>query len=169
MEHAPDEQKRMPPKCLNLVLPLVDIQLRKAKPKDKPYKLADGGGLYLEVMPSGSKLWPMKFKQTTGNERRLAFGAYLEVSLLEARKRRAAAREQLAGGVDPAQAKRIEKQNKAKANAKTFEAVAPGWHANRRRRLAIFTPAYLHLRCSNVNLLATVTRFVQLSLMRQNP
>ena len=72
-----------------LVVPLVDIQLKKAKPKDKPYKLADGGGLYLEVMPTGSKLWRMKFKQTNGNESRLAFGAYPEVRRLEARRRRA--------------------------------------------------------------------------------
>jgi hypothetical protein len=114
-----------------LVLPLSDIQLRNAKPKDKSYKLADGGGLYLEVMPNGSKLWRMKFKQATGNESRLAFGAYPEVSLLAARKKRAAAREQLAGGVDPAQAKRIDKQNRAKANANTFEAVAREWHANK--------------------------------------
>ncbi len=64
-------------------------------------------------MPTGSKLWRMKFKQASGNESRLAFGAYPEGSLLEARKRRAAAREQLAGGVDPAQAKRIQKRNKA--------------------------------------------------------
>jgi integrase len=114
-----------------LVLPLSDIQLRNAKPKDKSYKLADGGGLYLEVMPNGSKLWRMKFKQASGNESRLAFGAYPEVSLLAARKKRAAAREQLAGGVDPAQAKRIDKQNRAKANANTFEAVAREWHANK--------------------------------------
>jgi hypothetical protein len=46
-----------------IVAPLTDIQVRNAKPKDKPYKLADGGGLYLEIMPTSSKLWRMKFKQ----------------------------------------------------------------------------------------------------------
>jgi integrase len=114
-----------------LVLPLVDMQLKKAKPKDRAYKLSDGGGLYLEVMPTGSKLWRLKFKQNSGSESRLALGSYPEVSLLEARKRRAAAREQMAGGVDPGQARRIAKRNKAIANANTFEAVAREWHANK--------------------------------------
>lgn len=50
-----------------------DITIKSAKTKDKPYKLADGGGLYLEVMPTGSKLWRMKFRQANGEESRLAF------------------------------------------------------------------------------------------------
>ena len=75
-------------------------------------------------MPSGAKLWRMKFKQASGKESRLAFGAYDEVSLADARAKRDAARKQLAGGVDPAQAKRIEKQQKATLAANTFEAVA---------------------------------------------
>lgn len=124
-------QKKDAPKMPRIVPPLTDIQVKNTKPKDKPYKLADGGGLYLEVMPTGSKLWRMKFKQANGNESRLAFGSYPEISLVEARKRRAAARTQLASGVDPAQAKRIEKKNKATANANTFEAVAREWHANK--------------------------------------
>ena len=73
------------PKMPKVVRPLSDIQVNNAKPKDKPYKLAGGGGLYLEGMSTGSKLWRMKFKQTNGNESRLAFGAYPEVSLVEAR------------------------------------------------------------------------------------
>lgn len=114
-----------------IVTPLVDIQVKSAKPKDKPYKLADGGGLYLEVMPTGSKLWRMKFKQASGNESRLAFGSYPEVSLVEARAKRAAARAQMASGVDPAQAKRIEKLERATAAGNTFEAIAREWHANK--------------------------------------
>ncbi len=54
-----------------LAKPLTDILVKNAKPKEKSYKLADGGGLYLEVMPVGSKLWRMKFKQTSGKESRL--------------------------------------------------------------------------------------------------
>jgi integrase len=114
-----------------IVIPLTDTTVKSARPKEKPYKLADGGGLYLEVMPTGSKLWRMKFKQASGNESRLAFGSYPEISLMEARKKRAAARAQLAGGIDPAQAKRLAKQNKAIANANTFEAVAREWHTNK--------------------------------------
>ena len=47
------------------------MQVKNAKPKAKPYKLADGGGLYLEITPAGSKLWRMKFKQAFGKESRL--------------------------------------------------------------------------------------------------
>ena len=68
-----------------IVLPLADKAIKSAKPRDKAYKLADGGGLYLEVMPTGAKLWRMKFKQASGKESRLAFGAYDEVSLADAR------------------------------------------------------------------------------------
>lgn len=114
-----------------IVTPLTDIQAKNAKPKQASYKLADGGGMYLEVMPTGRKLWRMKFKQASGKESRLAFGAYPEVSLAEARAKRDAARKQMASGVDPAQAKRIEKQQKATAAANTFEAVAREWHTNK--------------------------------------
>ena len=114
-----------------IVIPLTVTQLNNAKPKAKSYKLADGGGLYLEVMPTGSKLWRMKFKQTNGNESRLAFGSYPETTLIEARGKRAAARKLLATGIDPAQAKRIEKATAANAAANTFEAVAREWHANK--------------------------------------
>ena len=113
------------------VLPLADKAIKKAKARDKAYKLADGGGLYLEVMPTGAKLWRMKFKQANGKESRLAFGAYDEVSLADARAKRDAARKQLAVGVDPAQARRIQKQYKATLAANTFEAVAREWHANK--------------------------------------
>jgi integrase len=114
-----------------IVTPLTDTQVKNAKPKDKPYKLADGGGLYLEVMPTGSRLWRMKIRQASGKEGRLAFGSYPEVTLAEAREKREVARRQKANGIDPAQAKRIEKTSKAIANANTFEAVAREWHENR--------------------------------------
>ncbi len=113
-----------------LATPLTDIQPRTAKGKDKPYKLTDGGGLFLLVNPDGSKYWRMGYR-FEGTERLLAFGKYPEVSLGEARKARAEARAKIKAGIDPAQAKRIEKQNKAIANANTFEAIAREWHANK--------------------------------------
>jgi integrase len=113
-----------------LATPLTDIQVRNAKPKDKPYTLADGGGMYLEVAPSGSKIWRMAYRQPNGKNTRLTFGSYPEVSLLDARQKRMDARKQKAAGSDPAQAKRIDKINKATANANTFEAVAREWHTN---------------------------------------
>jgi integrase len=118
-------------KMPKLATPLTDIQVRNAKPREKSYTLADGDGMYLEVAPTGSKIWRMAYRQPNGKNTRLTFGAYPEVSLLDARQKRMDARKQKAAGTDPAQAKRIDKINKATANAKTFEAVAREWHANK--------------------------------------
>ena len=115
-----------------LAAPLTDIQVRNAKPKDKPYTLADGGGMYLEVAPTGSKIWRMAYRQPNGKNTRLTFGPYPEITLLDARQKRMDAKKQKAAGTDPAQAKRIDKISKATASANTFEAVAREWHANKR-------------------------------------
>ncbi len=114
-----------------IVTPLTDTQVKNAKAKDKPYRLFDGGGLYLEVMPIGSKLWRMKFRQANGKEGRLAFGVYPEVTLADARKKRDAVKKQKSEGIDPGQAKRMAKREKEAANANTFEAVARDWHQNK--------------------------------------
>jgi hypothetical protein len=71
-----------------IVTPLTDMQVKNAKPKDKPYKLADGGGVYLEVTPAGGKLWRMKYRQANGKENRLSFCGYPETTLIEARTER---------------------------------------------------------------------------------
>jgi hypothetical protein len=118
------DTRKMP----KLATPLTDIQPRTAKPKDKPYKLTDGCGLVLLVNPDGSKYWRMGYR-FEGTERLLAFGKYPEISLATARKERAAARDKIKAGIDPAQAKGVDKINKATANANTFEAVAREWHA----------------------------------------
>lgn len=114
-----------------LAKPLTDTQVKNAKPKDKTYTLADGGGMYLEVAPTGSRIWRMSYRQPDGKNTRLTFGAYPEVSLLDARKKRMDARELKAKGKDPAQARRVEKAIKAIAAANTFQAVAYEWYANR--------------------------------------
>lgn len=119
------------PKMPKLINPLTDTQIRNAKPKDKPYKLSDGGGLYLEVTPGGAKLWRMKVRQSSGKETRLSFGAYPEVSLLGARAERSKAKQQQATGIDPAQSKRVDKMQKRAAAVNTFEVVAREWHANK--------------------------------------
>lgn len=64
---------------------MTDMRVKNAKPKEKAYKLADSGGMHLEITPSGSKLWRMKFVQAPGKESRLSFGACPEVSLTQAR------------------------------------------------------------------------------------
>lgn len=84
---------------------LSDTAIRNAKPKDKPYKVGDSQGLYLLVNPRGSKLWRVKYRMG-GVERKLALGAYPEITLAEARAARDAARRQLAHAVDPNAAKR---------------------------------------------------------------
>ena len=71
-----------------LVKPLTATQVHNAKPKDAPYKLFDGGGLFLHVTPSGGKHWKMKYRQANGKESLLSFGAYPEVSLEQARRKR---------------------------------------------------------------------------------
>lgn len=110
-----------------IVKPLTAKQVENAKPKDKPYKLADGGGLYLEVTPTGGKLWRMKYMQASGKESRLSFGKYPDVSLEKAREARAAARRLQADDIDPGQAKRDAKQAQADAAIHTFEAIARQW------------------------------------------
>lgn len=113
-----------------LVVPLTDIQPRTAKPKDKPYKLADGGGLYLLINTDGAKYWRMDYR-LGGLRRTLAFGKYPQVSLAEAREKRTQARKLIDQGTDPSQAKRLDKAEKARATANTFEAIAREWHENK--------------------------------------
>ena len=68
------------------VLRLTDALFKQAAPKDKLYKLSDGAGLYIEVQPSGSKVWRMKYRQQGGGESVLTFGRYPEVSIAKARE-----------------------------------------------------------------------------------
>jgi integrase len=113
-----------------LAVPLTDIQPRTAKPKAKPYKLTDGGGLYLLVNTDGARYWRMDYR--FGDARRtLAFGKYPDVTLAMAREKRAEARKLLERDIEPSQAKRIEKAARNTAAANTFEAVARAWHANK--------------------------------------
>lgn len=104
-------------------MPLTDITIRHAKPKAKPYKLSDGGGLLLQVQSSGSKLWRFKYR-LDGKERVLALGQYPVVTLAEARDRRTEAKRQLDRGDDPIAEKRQDEINRALARAQTFGLIA---------------------------------------------
>lgn len=106
--------------------PLTDSAIKAAKPKDKPYKLADGQGLYVEVMPNGSKLWRLKYRHAD-KEKRLALGAYPIVPLQKARQRREEARKLLADGTDPSLQKKSEKAAQKVASL-TFKTVALEWY-----------------------------------------
>ncbi|MBS9443684.1 tyrosine-type recombinase/integrase [Photorhabdus heterorhabditis] len=103
-------------------------QIETAKPKDKSYKLSDGGGMYLEIFPNGSKCWRQKYR-FAGKEKRLAFGTYPTVTLAEARNKREDAKKILANGDDPGLVKRQEKREKALIVNNSFEKIALEWHA----------------------------------------
>ena len=105
-------------------------QVDAAKPREKAYKLADGAGLYLEVVPSGSRYWRMKYR-FNGKEKRLAFGVYPAVSLAQARALRDEAKKKLAEGIDPSFAKKEEKLVRDVQLNNTFQAVALEWHGTK--------------------------------------
>lgn len=97
--------------------------MRKAKPTEKPYKLADGGGLFLLVNPTGSRLWRMKYR-IAGREKLLAIGSYPDVSLAKAREQRENARKALVDGADPSAIKKGVRLAAKAAAGTTFRAVA---------------------------------------------
>lgn len=104
-------------------MPLTETKLRTLKSKDKPYKVADQRGLYVEVTPSGGKLW--RFRYRIGKtEKKLSIGPYPEISLKEARDAAYEARHTVASGGDPALEKRKKRIRNELLMAKTFEAVA---------------------------------------------
>jgi integrase len=103
-------------------MPLSDVKCRNTKPKVKPFKLPDGEGLYLLINPNGSKWW--RFRYTfAGKEKGISFGVYPATTLESARRKRTAARELVAEGIDPSVARK-----EAKADVKnTFRNVASEW------------------------------------------
>ncbi|MBJ9243280.1 tyrosine-type recombinase/integrase [Citrobacter koseri] len=105
-------------------------QVDAAKPREKAYKLADGAGLYLEVVPSGSRYWRMKYR-FNGKEKRMAFGVYPAVSLAQARALRDEAKKKLAEGIDPSFAKKEEKLVRDVQLNNTFQSVALEWHGTK--------------------------------------
>src|SRR6202166_2222848 len=118
-----------PPRDANM--PLTDVACRKAKPKARPAKLSDGGGLHLLVDPKGGRYWRVAYR-FAGKQKTLALGAYPSVSLADARIARDAAKRRLAAGIDPSQARKDEKRAARLSTENTFEAVAREWHANQK-------------------------------------
>jgi len=102
---------------------LTDKAIRNAKPAAKPYKMADGSGMYLLVNPNGGKWWRLKYR-FSGKENSLSLGTYPDTSLKQARERRDAARKQIEAGIDPSAHRKIEK---AKRGSDTFEGIAREW------------------------------------------
>lgn len=131
---------------------LTDIQCRAAKPKDKPYKLSDGKGLYLEVKPNGVKAWRYRFELREGEKKKesvFAIGDYAiaprgetpeeaqarrdarRFTLAEARDERIKARGLVKQGINPAHNRQLERIKRQQENANTFEAIAREWLALR--------------------------------------
>ncbi|WP_316234555.1 tyrosine-type recombinase/integrase [Bradyrhizobium sp. SZCCHNR1020] len=106
---------------------LTDVQIRKAKAADKPYKLTDGGGLHIYVSPAGGKLWRLRY-EFDGREKLLSLGPYPSVGLAEARDAAASAKRFLREGRDPAVEKRLRRLQVATGRSSTFEAIAREWH-----------------------------------------
>lgn len=107
---------------------LTDLEIKNAAPRDKQYKLADGGGLFLLVHPNGSKYWRLKYR-LNGKEKLLALGVYPDTKAPQARKKAQAAKEAVREGVDPSRQRKVEKRQKVLAQERSFKAVALAWHS----------------------------------------
>lgn len=108
---------------------LTIIEAKSAKPKEKLYRLFDERGLYLEVTPSGSKYWRMKYR-FNGKDKRIAFGVFPETSLADARAKRDEARKLVSAGTDPAFARKEDRRQRLLRSINTFEGVARAWHTS---------------------------------------
>ena len=108
---------------------LSQFAIVKARPKERPYKLSDGQGLYLLVQPRGSKLWRFRYR-FGGRENMLTFGAFPATSLADARTKRDEARKLVANGTDPAVKRKLDKIAAATAGQNTFGAVVSEYLAN---------------------------------------
>ena len=104
-------------------MPLTDTRLRQLKAEAKPYKVSDGGGLYVLVNTNGSKLWRLKYR-FDGKEKVLSFGSYPDTTLARARERRGDAKTLLADGIDPSAHAKAEKEENAARNEHTFANIA---------------------------------------------
>ncbi len=117
---------------------LTDTKIRNAKPGDKPIKLPDSNGLYLEVRPTGAKLWRYRYR-IAGKENVFAVGEYPAIGLAEARAIRADARELVKQGIHPAHDRKACMAAQVAENANTFKAVAVEWAEQRKKK---WTPYY---------------------------
>jgi integrase len=107
-------------------MPLTDIVVRKAKGRVAPYKMADGGGMYVLVRPDGARYWRMDYRWE-GKRRTLALGVYPSVSLSNAREKRDQAKKLLAAHTDPATQRKLDKIASNEASRNTFRLISQEW------------------------------------------
>lgn len=115
---------------------LTDIQIRRAKPQDKPYTLSDGLGLALLINPNGSKGWRFRYR-FNDKAKLMSFGSYSLVSLAEAREKRDVARKQVANGIDPVEERKVQKLALKISTENSFEAISREWHTNKADRWTV--------------------------------
>ncbi|UYP73496.1 tyrosine-type recombinase/integrase [Pantoea dispersa] len=115
---------------------LTDIQIRRAKPQEKPYTLSDGLGLALLINPDGSKGWRFRYR-FNGKAKLMSFGSYSLVSLAEAREKRDVARKQVANDIDPVVERKAQKLAKQLSAENSFEAISREWHTNKADRWTV--------------------------------
>ncbi len=108
-------------------MPLSDLQIRKAKQQDKPYRLSDGLGLFIQIQPTGAKLWQLRYR-FMGKEKLLSIGQYPAVSLAKARQKRDEARGQIAEGTDPSVQKRLDRIESQHKHNTTFKGIADDYY-----------------------------------------
>lgn len=119
---------------------LTDVKIRNAKPSDKPIKLTDTGGLYLEVRTSGKKLWRYRYK-ISGKENLFALGDYPTLSLSDARTARDNARKLVKQGIHPVHDRILKVASQIDENKNTFKAVALEWYETTKQKKN-WTPYY---------------------------
>ncbi|MEY4475400.1 MAG: hypothetical protein RL248_1167, partial [Pseudomonadota bacterium] len=109
---------------------LTDLEIRCAKPQEKPYTKADGNGLSLLVEPNGSKGWRFRYR-FAGKPKMLSLGTYPVVSLTEARRKRDEAKKLVMVGINPSDLRKEQKLVQQGEGSNTFEAITREWYQRR--------------------------------------
>ncbi|GHB64562.1 hypothetical protein GCM10008107_12150 [Psychrosphaera saromensis] len=117
--------------------PLTNTQVKQSKPTDKRQKLSDGGGLQLWISPNGSKSWMLDYIHPITKKRlSMSFGIYPAVSLADARKKRAEAKELIANGIDPKEHREDQSRLQELTNSHTLQTVASDWFEIKKSKVA---------------------------------
>ena len=111
-------------------MPLTDLEIRRSKPRDKPYTLSDGNSLSLLIEPNGSKGWRFRYRYD-GKPKMLSLGIYPTISLTDARQKRDEAKKLVASGINPSEVRKRAKQDRQAEIGNTFEAIAREWYEKR--------------------------------------
>jgi hypothetical protein len=130
--------------------PLTNTEVKQAKPKDKMYKLSDGSGLQLRIMPNSSKQWLLDYLKPYNKKRTsISLGSYPKVSLANARKKRVSAKELLAKDIDPKEYKDDKHREQLLSASNTFKSVATDWFAIKKTTIAELTAKSLWRKFEN--------------------